>query len=107
MQKKTFTTSTTAAAQLFNPAPAAPAPTPARAADQKAPAKEKTTTDQPPIFSWKAKPDGEKRDHRLQIVCKTSIARKAAEIARARGISVAFLFEKLILAEWEKDHGQD
>jgi len=106
MTKKTFTAETTAAAQLFNPAPAAPV------ADQKRPRPSKpapaqTTTEPPPIISWKAKPDGEKRDYRLQIVCKNSIARKAAEIARARGISVAYLFEKLILAEWERDHGQD
>lgn len=108
MSKKTFTAETTAAAQLFNPAPAA-----APVADQKRPrpakpAPAQTTAPAPaPIFSWKARPDGEKRDHRLQIVCKTSIAQKAAEIARARGISVAFLFEKLILEEWERDHRQD
>lgn len=111
MPKKTFTAETTAAAELFNPAPA-----PAPVADQerpkpaKAPAKAPaapTTTEPPQIITWKARPDGERRDRRLQIVCKTSVALKAAEIARARGISVAYLFEKLILEQWEKDHGQN
>lgn len=110
MAKKTFNTDTTAAAELFNPAPA-----PAPVADQKRPkpAKAATPATAPatpgpaPIFSWKARPDGEKRDHRLQIVCKTSVAQKAAEIARARGVSVAYLFEQLILEQWERDHGQN
>lgn len=106
MAKKTFNTDTTAAAELFNPAPAT-------VADQKRPKPAKTATPATaqatpaPIFSWKARPDGEKRDHRLQIVCKTSVAQKAAEIARARGVSVAYLFEQLILEQWERDHGQN
>lgn len=107
MPKKTFTAETTAAAELFNPAPA-----PAPVADQERPKPAKApaapTTPAPvQIITWKAKPDGERRDRRLQIVCKTSVALKAAEIARARGISVAYLFEKLILEQWEKDHGQN
>ena len=107
MTKKTFTTETTAAAELFKAPAPAPAPTPARAAAPKAPAKEKPTTATAPLFTWKARPDGEKRDRRLQIICKNSVAQKAAEIARARGIFVAFLFEKLILEEWEREHGRD
>ena len=60
-----------------------------------------------PDFLMESPTDGEKRDHRLQIVCKTSVAQKAAEIARARGVSVAYLFEQLILEQWERDHGQN
>lgn len=110
MTKKTFTAETTAAAELFKAPAPAPAPAPARAADHKAPAKRKTekpTTAPAPLFTWKARPDGERRDRRLQIICKTSVAQKAAEIARTRGISVAYLFENLILEEWAKDHGQN
>lgn len=111
MAKKTFTTATTAAAELFNPPPA---PT-ATGADQEQPkpakAPVKTKAPKPattaPLFSWKARPDGERRDRRLQIICKNSVAQKAAEIARGRGISVAYLFEQLILEQWEKEHGEE
>lgn len=101
MQKKTFTTQTTAAAELFNAPPAAPAPAPAPAqiSDQASPAPAQTSA--PLAYrTWRAKPDGERRDQRLQIICKPSIAAKAAEMARARGISVAYLFETLIDREW-------
>lgn len=100
MPKKTFTTETTAAEQLFTT-------TPARAANQKAPVKEKQTpaAAPAPLFTWKARPDGERRDRRLHIICKNSVALKASEMARESGISIAFLFEKLILEEWERNHG--
>ena len=103
MPKKSFNTDTTAAAELFNPAPAP-------VAEQKtAPAQSKKKTAEPtpeiaPVITWRARPDGEKRNRRMQIVCKPSVAMKAAEIARTRGISIGNLFEKLILEQWEKDN---
>lgn len=41
--------------------------------------------------------DGERRDHRLQITCKESIARKFATIARRNGISMNYLFELFVI----------
>jgi len=108
MPKKTFTTDTTAAAELFNAHTPAPAADQAQAAPMTTPATTPTrkANVSAPLFTWKARPDGERRDRRLQIICKSSIAQKAAEVAKARGISVAYLFELLILEEWQKENPQ-
>lgn len=59
------------------------------------------------IFTWRAQRDGEKRDRRLQITCKQSIATKAATLAKTRGISLNYLFERLIMEEWERQLPND
>lgn len=100
MPKKTFTTDTTAAAELFN----APAPATKKKATSKAANIEQPAEVAPVIMTWKARPDGERRDRRLQLLCKPSVVQKAAELARERGISVAFLIENLIIAEAEKSN---
>ncbi len=97
MPKKNFTAETTAAAELFN------APTKPTASKKEKPEPKKAPADTDYFVSWKAKPDGEPRNRRIQIVSKPSIARKAAEMARERGISLAYLFELLVSAEWEKE----
>lgn len=119
--KKSFTDTTTAAAELFT--------TPAKketikplpevdqtaAPDQIEPVITKTarlTPPPPPVpidtknaLSWKARPDGEPRNRRLQITSKPSIADKAAKLARANGISLNYLFELLILDAWKEATG--
>ena len=44
----------------------------------------------------RAKDGEERRTRRISIVCKPSVARLAAQIAYKRGISISYLFEKLI-----------
>jgi len=108
MPKKTFNAENTAAAELFNtptqPAQATPTAKPA-ASKKKAPAQTQAPAADDFSISWKAKPDGEPRTRRIQIVCKPSIAMKAAKMSREQGISVAYLFELLVSAEWDKRQG--
>lgn len=65
------------------------------------------TIDTRNAFTWKAIPDGELRTRRLQITAKPSIADKAAKMARAKGISVNYLFELLIADAWNKATDND
>lgn len=113
MTKKAFTADTTAAAELLFNTPAA-TPATASKSKRKTAARPTAQTSEPaqtaevaPVFSWRAKRDGEKRDYRYQIACKRSVAQKAATLARENGVSVAYLFELLVLAKWERDHGKD
>ena len=66
MPKKTFTTDTTAAAELFNAHTPAPAADQAQAAPMTTPATTPTrkANVSAPLFTWKARPDGERRDRR-------------------------------------------
>ena len=98
MPKKNFTAETTAAAELFN----APAQPTASKKEKPEPKKAQAPAEPDYIVSWKARPDGEPRSRRIQIVSKPSIAKKAADLARERGISLAYLFENLVSAEWER-----
>lgn len=118
--KKSFTSDTTAAAELFTTPTItktqtnnATAGTTEQGTVKKIdrltppapPAKPADTIDTESALSWKARPDGETRSRRLQITCKPSIATKAAKLARANGISLNYLFELLILDAWKEATG--
>lgn len=117
MAKKTFTAETTAAAQLFNQ----PAQETDQERDQDATAaltpemlkaitaaimdglKTADNKKRPAACRQRAPRynralfDGERRDRRLQITCKESIARKFAAIAKRNGISMNYLFELFVI----------
>lgn len=97
MQKKTFNGQTPAAAELFGQTPGA---------DQTGPQGQREP--KPLIITWKARPDGERRDYRFTLNCKRSIAEKAAALAKSRGLSIANLFEQLISREYDaaQEQGQ-
>lgn len=104
--KKTFTPETTAAAELFTQSA-----TPEEVkTDIKADKKKKSKpqqgrpmkTEQKLFVPWKALPDGERRDRRMQITCKPSVLAKAIEIAKAQGVSLNYLFEILVSEKYEE-----
>ena len=96
--KKNFKNTNAAAAFITEPKqPETSKPTAAAKKPQPQPQpepeeEEVTYFRQPP----RAKDGEERRTRRISIVCKPSVARLAAQIAYKRGISISYLFEKLV-----------
>lgn len=103
MTKKSFNAENTAAAQLFSAgkaqAEAAAAKTAAKPTAKAAPKAKQPkpqNAEEEPIFIQRARQDGEKRDARICLAIKPSLALKARNAAWKRGTTLAHFIETLI-----------